>query len=186
MLASTGWWNRLKQRAITLWSVIEQQEIATITGHTNIVRCVAFAPDGRWLASGTEDGIVKLWSVVSRGEVATIKGHSQGVRSVAFSPDGRLLASGSSDGTIKLWAVDSGAYRLQRKIVAFKGHRGGVLSVAFMPRWTILSQWGVGWHPVMERRAYHVSSGIGVEVKRAASPLPPLHDTPIWRFNLTK
>ncbi len=72
------------------------------------VMSVAFAPDGRMLASGSNDSTIKLWDVASGREVRTLSGHTSDVWSVAFSPDGRTLASGSRDKTIKLWDVASG------------------------------------------------------------------------------
>lgn len=30
-------------------------------GHTNAVNCIRFSPDGRWIASGAEDGLLKVW-----------------------------------------------------------------------------------------------------------------------------
>ncbi len=68
---------------------------------------VAFAPDGRTLASASDDKSVKLWDVQSRKEVATLTGHGDYVRSVAFAPDGRTLASASADKSVKLWDVQS-------------------------------------------------------------------------------
>ncbi len=68
---------------------------------------VAFAPDGRTLASASADKSVKLWDVQSRKEVATLTGHGNAVWSVAFAPDGRTLASASGDKSVKLWDVQS-------------------------------------------------------------------------------
>ena len=66
-------------------------------------------PDGRTLASGSEDKTIRLWDVASGKKLPTLTGHTGGVASVAFSPDSRTLASGSWDKTIKPWNVASGS-----------------------------------------------------------------------------
>jgi WD40 repeat protein len=90
----------------------ERPDIVWIRGgHAVAVYSVVFSPDGRLLASGSEDGTIKLWRVADGSLVRTLTGHRDLVRSVSFSPDGRLLASGSYDNTIKLWRVADGALR---------------------------------------------------------------------------
>ena len=103
-------------------------ELLTLKGHSGRVHSIAFSPDGKCLASGSQDQTIKLWDTATGTELLTLKGHSSGVVSVAFSPDGKLLASGSVDKTVKLWNTATG-----KELLTFKGHSGGVFSVAFSP-----------------------------------------------------
>jgi WD40 repeat protein len=68
------------------------------------VRSVAFSGDGRVLASGSADMVVRLWDVRTHEQLgAPLTGHKGAVFSVAFSPDGRTLASASDDKKVRLW-----------------------------------------------------------------------------------
>jgi eukaryotic-like serine/threonine-protein kinase len=113
---------------VVLWDVPTGAQVGTLPGHTNIVRGVAFSPDGRLLASGGYDRLIKLWDVASQKEVATFKGHTGWVNAVAFHPAGQVLASAGADGEVRLWDVATGGLRH-----TFLGHRSPAQWVAFSP-----------------------------------------------------
>lgn len=68
---------------------------------------VAISPDGRYVAAGSLDTVVRIWDVGSGVLVERLRGHRDSVYSVAFTPDGKGLVSGSLDKTLKYWDVSS-------------------------------------------------------------------------------
>jgi WD40 repeat protein len=90
--------------------------LATLHDHTNGVRSVAFSPNGRILASGSDDQTIRLWDVRDGTCQKVLQGHTDRVCSVQFSPvdvslpssANPLLVSGSQDETIKLWNPTTG------------------------------------------------------------------------------
>ncbi|MCC3332030.1 WD40 repeat domain-containing protein [Nocardia abscessus] len=107
----------------------------TLTGHTDWVRAVAFSPDGRLLATGSDDRTVRLWDPATGHQVGDPLGHTNLVFSVAFSPDRRLLATGSGDGSARLWDPATG-HQVGDPLT---GHTGAVRSVAFSPDGRLLA-----------------------------------------------
>lgn len=79
-----------------------------LTGHIGWINCVAVSPDGKWMASGSDDMTVKIWDLEIGKCRATLKGHTDDVRSVAITPDGTGIFSSSNDGTIKAWDYAKG------------------------------------------------------------------------------
>jgi WD40 repeat protein len=71
--------------------------------HGKSVTCVAYGPDGKTIASASQDTTIRLWEAATGKEVRVLQGHTAEVTCVAFAPDGKTLASVSKDNTIRFW-----------------------------------------------------------------------------------
>jgi WD40 repeat protein len=85
-----------------VWDAQTGQQLLTCKGHTDDVQSVAFSPDGKRLASASDDNTVKVWDTQTGQELLTLRVDKH-MRKVAFSPDGHRLACGAADGTITIW-----------------------------------------------------------------------------------
>jgi eukaryotic-like serine/threonine-protein kinase len=96
------------------------------------VRSVAFSPNGRSIASGSNDNIVRLWDVPTGenrilGQCDFRESGFSYVSSVAFSPNGKYVASGSSDQTVRIWGTEVDEMRILGR------SDDSICSVAFSP-----------------------------------------------------
>src|SRR5438046_10362522 len=95
-----------------------------ILKHDGWIAAVAFAPDGKTLASAGADNVVRLWEVGTWKPKGVLKGHKDCVCAIAFSWSGDTLASGSFDHTAKTWRMDT-----FRETDMLTGHKGVVTGV---------------------------------------------------------
>ncbi|QQZ30204.1 WD40 repeat domain-containing protein [Thiothrix subterranea] len=89
---------------------------------------LVYSPDGKVIASGSEDKTMRLWDAATGKEMKTLSGHSLGVSALAYSPDGKVIASGSGDMTVRLWDAATG-----QVLNTLSGHSLGVSALAYSP-----------------------------------------------------
>jgi WD40 repeat protein len=98
--------------------------IFTLRGHSGGVNSVVWSPNGKLLASASDDGTIILWDAVSGKPFARLIGHGGGVYSVAFSPDGTRLVSGSDDKSVLVWTITE-----DQLPALLEGHTGEITSL---------------------------------------------------------
>ncbi|KAK3299885.1 WD40-repeat-containing domain protein [Chaetomium fimeti] len=101
----------------------------------NYVNDLAFTPDGRQVASGSNTEIARLWDVPSKSALWKFEGPTDKVSSVSISPDGTLIAAGSDDFGVMVWDLNTRAVRYALR----KAHSRWVNSVAFSPDGKVLA-----------------------------------------------
>jgi hypothetical protein len=92
----------------------------------DLVQGVAFAPDGKWLATASDDHTIKLWEPNKQQELQTFKGHTSKINCLAYAPNGKWLATGSDDETVRLWDVQAA-----QEVRVFKASRAQ--TIVFSP-----------------------------------------------------
>ncbi|MEO6039789.1 MAG: WD40 repeat domain-containing protein, partial [Saprospiraceae bacterium] len=129
--------------------IASEAEIYTLAGHTAPLWCATYSPDGKMIATASDDSTAILWDARNGALLHRLRGHLQAVVSTVFSPGGKLLATLSLDKTVRIWETATG--KLLRVLetngqMPSKGAfspDGKTLSVVTGGRETSISLWSV-------------------------------------------
>ncbi|NES78933.1 MULTISPECIES: S-layer homology domain-containing protein [Okeania] len=86
---------------ILVWDVESWKVRYTLEKHSQAIKAIAISPDGKILASSSEDGNINLWDLGTGKLLRSIKGDG----AIVFSPDSKQLVSVSQDNIIQLWQI---------------------------------------------------------------------------------
>ena len=133
--------------------------------HRGPVYATCYSPDGRLLATGGHDGMIRLWEVESRRLLKILVGHSGTVYLLEWSPDGKHLAAVGDSYHVTLWDTESG--HPLRKLT----HKFVLGAIAWSPDGTRLA--GAGGHSGVTQ-IWEVTRGLEkhvIEIGQAVSAL---------------
>jgi WD40 repeat protein len=112
---------------VEIWDVAQAKQILSLPGFTTAVRSLAFSPDGKVLATGSDDQKVGIWDMSSGKEVHELSPVGLHIH-LAFSPDGSLLIAATENGMIAIWDTSTWA-----QIATLTASSGELTGLAFTP-----------------------------------------------------
>ena len=121
-----------------------------LEGHTGSLCSAVFSHDGKQMATGSGDCMVRVWGMTSGCCSHVFVGHTGRVFSVVYLPDGQVMTSGSNHNTVQLWDLVNG--ECLRALVSLQSR---VYSVAFSSNGQLVASgggidgkihiWDMGW-----------------------------------------
>ncbi|EGF79623.1 hypothetical protein BATDEDRAFT_12078, partial [Batrachochytrium dendrobatidis JAM81] len=103
-------------KSAEIYDVQTFQRVCMLTDDTTrkdyYIRSVVFSPDGRFVASGAEDHLVRVCDIEQQSIKLRLPGHHLDIYSIDWSNDGKFIASASGDRTVKIWDPITGACKM--------------------------------------------------------------------------
>ena len=107
-------------------TIVNNKNVLIFTGHLASVNALTWSPDGKLIASASDDTYVQVFDAISGKRKLIYTGHSKEVTAVSWSPNGKFIASGGQDGTVQVWDATNGS-----RIFTYKGHTDRVNGVSW-------------------------------------------------------
>ena len=82
---------------------MEGKQLNSLAAHTDAINSISISPNGEYIATGSDDKLVKIWYGQTQKLIKTFSDHKKPITDVAFSPEGAVVASSSYDGKIMIW-----------------------------------------------------------------------------------
>ncbi len=86
----------------------QQLDLHEFDGHERTINQVAYAPDGAFLVSASDDRTLRVWGPEDGRERLVLRGHAAPVCGCDVHPAGRWIASVCDDGELRIWQADDG------------------------------------------------------------------------------
>lgn len=116
---------RTMDNKVRLWDAGAKKVITQLNDDAN---SATFSPDGKLIADGGTDGVIRLFNGTTGAPVRELQGHNGQVFRAVFSPDGNYLVSVGEDNTVRVWKPATG-----EAVRVLNGHTAAVHEIVFSP-----------------------------------------------------
>lgn len=121
------------ERTIQVLDLTTGKPIRKYGPFSSAIASLGISPDGKWFASGSDDGAVRYWFQGEDKARQVLKGHEGPVRSVAVMDGGRWLLTAGSDRTVRLW---DNTQNQKQDVAVFSKYQCPAVAAAFLSNGT--------------------------------------------------
>jgi WD40 repeat protein len=112
---------------VKIWDRTLGKEIVTLRGHTDVINALDYSPNGRYLASVSDDGAICIWNAYNNSLIYKYN-TGEALNAVRFSPDNKYIVTAGNDSLVSFRDLHTG--KLEKTL---RLHKGAVRSLAFHP-----------------------------------------------------
>lgn len=142
-----------EEKTLRIHNTMDASEFVLMAGRDKVLNMV-FSPDGKRLASASEDGTIRLWDTSTGVDIVISRSELDVVTVLEFSPDGKHLASGNKKGEVRIWSAVTG--HLQSTFKHQGEHIGGITFSVDGKRIVVVSRKSLDvWDTGTRQSIYH-------------------------------